>query len=1195
MNSKASILGPWVAHASLYRRFFIRDVIDRLMVLAMLTCGVSLGLYIGRADTLHVPAQFATIRAAVEAAKPGDTVVIGPGVYKEEVYINKPLKLYGSGAANTVIIPWRTEKLVGGQPGFRGFLVSLAEGKVELKRLAVVGALFAGIDLKLGESASACISEIVASENTAGINFTGFGQLTISKCMLANNNLGISVSGGYAKILNNEVIGAKKGILIDIDTAEIVISGNTIALCDQGLSIQKLCDMNTTDQVFEGTILGEGNQVFAYDATVCPSLSSIWPKAFLVQWFPEVIRSSLDKLELLRSYIYNPSVLTEVAEKTYQDGLTLLQEGKILPVLAAEFSVALGHFRLLRKGAQDAIFLLEQASRVFRERFMLSNIVKVNYLLGHSYLDQNRYNNILLLLREYQDLLPILERCGEPTQVSQMLYDFAAANLALERFGESAGYLLHIYHRYPRYFDCMSRVNWLLGRAFFGLGCYEEALYFFRQVDAQCVTWLLDPSEQLMSNEAAALLLMEVGDTKMALEQCQEAVEDYITARHLLEPISPMGKTHPWAEVAAQLNKRLGLLLLFANEWGCQGFGPPEPEQAAVPALDMFEEASMGFHLALRWNEVAKLNLYRGLAYERMKEYGKAIFQYREARQDFLALNMPKSAALADYYESELYTKLGLYKGSIEVCNRALTIIDNIPPMPGMKYSAPDLRWRLLFKIGENFESLGELETALNHYETAVEVVETLISYYKIEEFKQVWIEKTRNVYERIIDLLYRLGKGTSAFPYTERCRARTFLDILYEGGVKPEQFIGPEEGVVAGGVDPGAIDGAVERSLSLLARDEAVFSYFVTEQGVYLWVITEDGVSEPLFIPYPREKLMQDIHSARVCIEEQENQLMVEEKLAPLYERLVQPGLARLGPGVKTLVIIPSGPLWYLPFAALPITDRPGIPIGLAQRSTYLVEEYILAYLPSLASLAALGERRETAEAPFLGLANPVTEAGGVEAQRFVELERATLAFAKACAGEKGEVYSGEDAKEAVAYHKARGHRVVVYACHGQFNPYVPLQSKLLLAPGDGVEWEEGDLRVPDGDYHAWEALLTDHQGAELVVLAACETLLPAFRHLRSTQAEPAPERLEEITTGDEVVGLVRAFLSSGARAVLATLWQANPEAVKELLVAMAAHRLQGASWAEALALAQRELLATAACAHPWVWAPYQLVGRWR
>ena len=96
-----------------------------------------------------------------------------------------------------------------------------------------------------------------------------------------------------------------------------------------------------------------------------------------------------------------------------------------------------------------------------------------------------------------------------------------------------------------------------------------------------------------------------------------------------------------------------------------------------------------------------------------------------------------------------LYTKLGLYKGSIEVCNRALTIIDNIPPMPGMKYSAPDLRWRLLFKIGENFESLGELETALNHYETAVEVVETLISYYKIEEFKQVWIEKMRNVYEK--------------------------------------------------------------------------------------------------------------------------------------------------------------------------------------------------------------------------------------------------------------------------------------------------------------------------------------------------------------------------------------------------------------------------------------------------------------
>ncbi|MBC7344522.1 MAG: CHAT domain-containing protein, partial [Clostridia bacterium] len=175
-------------------------------------------------------------------------------------------------------------------------------------------------------------------------------------------------------------------------------------------------------------------------------------------------------------------------------------------------------------------------------------------------------------------------------------------------------------------------------------------------------------------------------------------------------------------------------------------------------------------------------------------------------------------------------------------------------------------------------------------------------------------------------------------------------------------------------------------------------------------------------------------------------------------------------------------------------------------------------------------------------------------------------------------------------------------YACHGQFNPQVPLQSKLLLAPGKEPR-KEGDPRVPDGDYHGWEVLLTGHQGVELVVLAACETLLPAFRALQEQltvlsgedpeKVELAPEQLEVITTGDEVVGLARAFLSTGARRVLATLWQASAYAVEELLVRMAQYQGEGKTWAEALAQAQRDLLQISNFAHPWYWAPYTLIGR--
>jgi len=183
----------------------------------------------------------------------------------------------------------------------------------------------------------------------------------------------------------------------------------------------------------------------------------------------------------------------------------------------------------------------------------------------------------------------------------------------------------------------------------------------------------------------------------------------------------------------------------------------------------------------------------------------------------------------------------------------------------------------------------------------------------------------------------------------------------------------------------------------------------------------------------------------------------------------------------------------------------------------------------------------------------------------------------------------------------------VEVYAAHGQFNPYVPLESKLLLAPGGGTSGVQSDSRVADGNYHAWETLLTDHRGTELVILAACETLLPALEQMQGTmavlsgetctQVQLTGQQLEQIVVGDEVVGLARAFLSSGVKSVLGTLWLANPDAIGRLLSSLARHHNGGDTWALALAEAQRELIQGGdnTFSTPWFWAPYQLVGKWR
>ncbi|MEM4402237.1 MAG: hypothetical protein QW376_07120, partial [Candidatus Caldarchaeum sp.] len=45
----------------------------------------------------HVPRDFATIQAAIDAAREGDVILIGPGLYREQLVIGKSLTLRATG------------------------------------------------------------------------------------------------------------------------------------------------------------------------------------------------------------------------------------------------------------------------------------------------------------------------------------------------------------------------------------------------------------------------------------------------------------------------------------------------------------------------------------------------------------------------------------------------------------------------------------------------------------------------------------------------------------------------------------------------------------------------------------------------------------------------------------------------------------------------------------------------------------------------------------------------------------------------------------------------------------------------------------------------------------------------------------------------------------------------------------------
>jgi CHAT domain-containing protein len=151
-------------------------------------------------------------------------------------------------------------------------------------------------------------------------------------------------------------------------------------------------------------------------------------------------------------------------------------------------------------------------------------------------------------------------------------------------------------------------------------------------------------------------------------------------------------------------------------------------------------------------------------------------------------------------------------------------------------------------------------------------------------------------------------------------------------------------------------------------------------------------------------------------------------------------------------------------------------------------------------------------------------------------------------------------DATEVQAKKFLESSGLIHFATHGALSEADPLSSAVLLVPGGG---EDGRLEVREVfalDLHA-----------RLVVLSACET------------------GLGQLSSGDELVGLQRAFLYAGTPAVVTTLWKVDDRASFELIRAFY-QRLDSANPVEALRQAQLETQRS--FPHPFSWAAFGLTG---
>lgn len=318
-------------------------------------------------------------------------------------------------------------------------------------------------------------------------------------------------------------------------------------------------------------------------------------------------------------------------------------------------------------------------------------------------------------------------------------------------------------------------------------------------------------------------------------------------------------------------------------------------------------------------------------------------------------------------------------------------------------------------------------------------------------------------------------------------------------------------------------------------ALDDELFACVVTPQGVTLLrhLATWSEVLEAL--RSARFQIETLCHGAAALTPHMAQlTARTQTRMAHLYALVWAPLASTLG-ACRRVVVVPHAQLGALPFAAL---------VGAGGALGQAVD---LAVAPS-------------ARAALRGLLQAPTPARRAlvlgESSRLPHAEREAMAVAASFA--QSQVFAGEQATIAMLRTHAPEADIVHLACHAQFRADNPRFSALHLVDG----------------------ALTADQAESLglkpctVVLSACET------------------GTAELASGDEMVGLVRAFLVAGAARVLASQWPVDDQITADFMAQFYAELKSGQPPAAALRRTQAAVMAVHP--HPYFWAAFTLVGGW-
>lgn len=593
---------------------------------------------------------------------------------------------------------------------------------------------------------------------------------------------------------------------------------------------------------------------------------------------------------------------------------------------------------------------------------------------------------------------------------------------------------------------------------------------------------------------------------------------------------------------------------------------------------------------------------------------------YRKAHQEFYTHERWVNVALCESGLGEISLAHGQYTEALELFTTALAIL---------KTDFPDWAWPVHYGLARCYLQLTEQTKAFQHYLQAIDTIRRGRSGFYTAKGSSAFFAGRQHVYDEALALALQLNAAEQAVEIVEQSKAQTYLSLLYHplGGLRSTQVDNLlDESLVqeqalkcriealqnsltiqtslddvaassmpsyqellrqlaiaqqdyeeivsrlfrshplwASALHPPTFSPDKFREAMLASRSSnwSVLAYYLNNSQLTIFYLDANtiytfskkltSIEEKLLhictSPHPTQRgsVYQGVIGEYGMANHLEGTIFLRQLYLLLIPKIVR---EHLSPD-HLLIISPHHILHALPFHAL-----------LSPEGSYLVQQSTVVYTPSLHIFQLLLERQQATGQQIYK--NHALIIGVSEFDRRARQLAATVMEAKAVhslLGANSTLLLNDEAtsENLFALNKIgalREYRIIHFATHAIFEESAPLQSKFLLA--------NGHLNAAD----LFDFILD----ADLITLSSCEGARG------------------DINVGDEMSGLAQAFFHAGARALVAGLWKV-PDKTTMVLMTQFYQALQaGRSPAQALAVAQRQMIKLGFT--PFYWAPFVLIG---